>query len=322
MIKPIEGSWFEFRHHSTVEGRDWNPACAEFTAEQWEEKIKEAAELGIKYLVLMCVALYERAYYKTDIFPYASIKCQDPIEAVLSAADKYGIKFFMSNDFWGNWADANEMLTDPDVHRRRLKCMEELVERYGHHKSFYGWYWPNEAEIDGHFSDRVISYVNACSKEGRLLRPDAKILIAPYGTRKVSADDKYVRQLEQMDVDIIAYQDEVGIGRTQVGDSAGYYETLRKLHDQVPQRALWADVEVFVFEGEWYKSALLPASFDRVEKQLAAVSDFVDTILIYQFQGMMNKPHSKAFAGHPDSVKLYTDYVNWLKANHPDMIKF
>jgi hypothetical protein len=27
----------------------------------------------------------------------------------------------------------------------------------------------------------------------------------------------------------------------------------------------------------------------------------------------MNKPGSRAFAGHPDSTRLYTDYVQWWK---------
>jgi hypothetical protein len=26
----------------------------------------------------------------------------------------------------------------------------------------------------------------------------------------------------------------------------------------------------------------------------------------------MNKPATRAFAGHPDSTRLYTDYVRWL----------
>jgi hypothetical protein len=82
----------------------------------------------------------------------------------------------------------------------------------------------------------------------------------------------------------------------------------------VPQRAFWADVEVFDFEGDVYKSALIPAPFERVKKQLQVASDFVDKILIYQFQGMMNKPGSRAFAGHPQSTVLYTDYANWLNA--------
>ena len=41
----------------------------------------------------------------------------------------------------------------------------------------------------------------------------------------------------------------------------------------------------------------------------------MDTILIYQYQGLMNKPGSHAFAGHPDSTRLYTDYVKWRKEN-------
>src|SRR4051812_6543120 len=40
-IKPIRGSWFEFQHHATVEGVDWNPALAQFTAEQWIRKLKK-----------------------------------------------------------------------------------------------------------------------------------------------------------------------------------------------------------------------------------------------------------------------------------------
>jgi len=43
-IKPISGSWFEFQHHATVEGVDWNPALANFTRDQWHLKIQEIAE--------------------------------------------------------------------------------------------------------------------------------------------------------------------------------------------------------------------------------------------------------------------------------------
>jgi hypothetical protein len=67
-LKPISGSWFEFQHHATVEGVDWNPACARFTAEQWDAKIKEAADIGMDNLVLMATALYYRAFFDTKIF--------------------------------------------------------------------------------------------------------------------------------------------------------------------------------------------------------------------------------------------------------------
>jgi hypothetical protein len=152
--------------------------------------------------------------------------------------------------------------------------------------------------------------VNASSSEAAKLMPKAKTLIAPYGTKNVIADDKYVRQLELLNVDYIAYQDEIGVQKTLVEESAGYFERLYKVHQKAAKARLWADVEVFRFEGKVYNSALLPASPERVIQQLEAVSPFVDKILIYQYIGMINKPGSAGFAGHPDSAKLYGQLLN------------
>ena len=310
--KPISGSWFEFQHHATVEGVDWNPACARFSCGQWDAKIKEIAEVGMEYLVLMATAVYYRAFYDTKIFPKWQLGCPDPIEAVLAAADKYKIKFFMGGGFYGDW-ESPSILSDPVAAKKRLQAIEELAKLYSHHPSFYGWYWPNEAFIDQYYSEEFIRYVNTCSRVARRLTPQAKILIAPYGTRVAVPDDKYVKQLASLDVDVVAYQDEVGVRKSRVEETSAFYEGLRKAHDRAQKAAIWADVEIFEFEGEVYKSALLPASFDRVRRQLEAVSPWVDTILVYQYQGMMNKPDSAAFAGSAASTTLYTDYVNWLK---------
>jgi len=318
--KPILGSWFEFQHHNIEEGVPWNPACAAFTREQWDAKVKEIAGLGMEYLVLMCTALYFKAFYRTSIFPPFHIACDDPIEAVLAAADKYGIKFFVGGGFYGKW-DSPDILSDPVAAKKRLQAIEELTKLYSGHTSFYGWYWPNEAFINPYYSEEFIHYVNTCSRLARSLTPRAKILIAPYGTRVARPDDNYVRQLEKMDVDVIAYQDEVGVQKSRVDETPAFYEGLKKAHQRVPRVATWADVEIFEFEKKVYESALLPASFQRVQRQLEAVSPFVDTVLVYQYQGMMNKRGSAAFAGPQDSTRLYSDYADWLRKNYPAMLK-
>ena len=66
------------------------------------------------------------------------------------------------------------------------------------------------------------------------------------------------------------------------------------------------------FEGVVYKSALVPAKFERVQKQIENVAPYVDKILSYQYLGIMNPADSPSFAGHPDSVKLYEDYKLYL----------
>jgi hypothetical protein len=319
-IKPIKGSWISIwwddRRHFY-----WNDACLNYTAKQWELGVREVAEIGMEYLVLLAIGKDSKAFYDTPLLPKLKMACPNPIEALLAAADKCHVKFFLSSDWFGPWD--YQCLRDPARVRARLQMMGEIAQQYGHHRSFYGWYWPNEAALTPYFTEDFISYVNACSHEARQLMPRAKTLIAPYGTRQAVCDDRFVRQLEQLDADIVAYQDEVGCLRMDAAQSAAAFETLRRAHDRVPQRALWADVEVFAWEGPPNNpgSPLIPAPFARVKQQLAAVSPFVDTILIYQYQGLMNKPGTRAFAGHPDSTRLYTDYVNWLKENSPSILR-
>ena len=176
-IKPIEGSWFEFQHHSAVEGMPWNSTLEKFTAEQWDAKIKELADAGMRYLALLDVAIYGKSFYPSALIPKHQLGCEDPLEVVLTAADKYGIRFFVSNDFFGDWTKSSFLMKDPEVNKLRLKAMNEVAEKYAHHKSFYGWYYPNEIGINGHYTDFFINYVNASSAEARRLTPKGKTLI-------------------------------------------------------------------------------------------------------------------------------------------------
>lgn len=56
-----------------------------------------------------------------------------------------------------------------------------------------------------------------------MLDPHFRTLIAPYGTNLLHVDDAYVRQLDALDVDIIAYQDEVGVRKSTPEQTGGYF---------------------------------------------------------------------------------------------------
>ena len=287
--------------------------------EQWEAKVDEIASVGMKYIVLMDTAIeykeYAESYFDTDIFPFADMACKDPIGALLNAAERNGIKVFISCGFYGDWEHPMENMTSPMVTERAFKAMEQLWEKYGHYKSFYGWYFPDETCINGYFHPAFIEYVNRYSAHAHKIASHTKTLIAPYGTNRLIADDKYVEQLKSLDVDIIAYQDEVGVRKSKPEDTAEYYKNLRKAHDLAGKAKLWADMEVFDFEGEVYASALIPASWERIERQLASIKPFVDEILIYQYQGMFNKPDTIAFCGHAESVRYYGELAEYNKRN-------
>ena len=319
MLKPIHGTWFEFWHHNRPEGKYWNPVVTHFSDEQWEAKVDEIASLGMKYIVLLTTAqVYENeawAYFETDIYPFANMAAKDPMAALLRAAERNGIKVFVSCGFYGNWSHTEDNMTSPEVQKRAFRAMEQLYAKYGHFKSFYGWYLPDELGIWPYYPDSFIKYVNEYAAFGRSLDSAHKVLIAPYGTNHAKTDDNFVRQLEAMDADVVAYQDEVGVRKSKPEETGAYYAALRKAHDKAGRSAMWADMEVFEFEGDVYKSALLPAEMSRIERQMQSISPYVDEILIYQYQGMFNKPGTISYCGHPDSIRLYHDYCEFLKRN-------
>ncbi len=313
MLKPLSGSWIEFQHHNTIEGKYWNPICRGFTQEQWRAKIREMKELGMKYLVLLCTSLVgpdtAESYFDTDIYPFApNFGCPNPLQVLMDEAEKQEMRVFMSVGYYGNWLDVMNNMVSPEVEKRAFRAMEQVYALFGHYKSFYGWYYPDETCINGHYHPDFMAYANRYSAFAHALNPKHKTLIAPYGTNMLVTDDAYVRQLETLDVDFVAYQDEVGVRKSREDQTEKYYEALRRAHDKAGRSALWADVELFGFEGEVYQSALLPSRVERLEKQIKAVAPYCDELLCYQYLGMMNKPGSIAFCGHPDSIRYYQDY--------------
>ena len=312
MNRKLDGTFFEFRHHNTPEGKYWNPALEKFKGEDWRRKVREIAELQMEYIVVMATALYEKCYFSSSVYPFAEMPCEDPIEEILDEADKWGVKIFLGNGFYGDWTKAAYNIKSKEVIARSFKAMEELTALYGHHESFYGWYFPDETCIILNFSKDFVKYVNLCSKECRLLTPKKKTLIAPYGTNLALANSSYVKTLSELDVDFIAYQDEVGVKKTKVKRTEKIFERLKKAHDKAGRAKLWADLELFDFEGMVYKSALVPASFDRIEQQIKNAAPYCDKLLSYQYIGIMNPKDSASFAGHPDSAKLYEDYKKYI----------
>ena len=312
-MKKISGSWFEFQHCGWWEARDWNPRFLYFKPKHWEALLEEMAEIGLEYLVLMHSALNSKTFYRSVHFESFPMATDEPMEVMFQAADRLGMKIFVGNDFFGEWRYADRMFFDREVARRREIAMEEIAERFAHHPSFYGWYWPNELDIYPYYDDVFLRYVKENNALNAKFTPGKKTLIAPYGTFHLKVDEHFLRNLEELDVDVVAYQDEIGVKKANVEWTPLYFERLKAAHDKVGRSALWADMEIFEFEGTVYRSALYGADFSRVRRQLEGIAPFVEKVLIYQYPGLMSKPGSKAFTPNSVAEKLYDEYVKYLQ---------
>lgn len=314
-MKPITGAWFEFKHHNLFEGQPYNDVLRSFTAEQWAAMVRDARALGMDTLVLTCSSLVYReeseSYAPVDVFPPAAMACENPVDVLMDTAEKEGIGVFLSAGFYGFWEDSEGNMQSREVEQRAFRACEEMYARYAGRASFRGWYLPDETEAGPYFRPVFLDYVARYAAFFRMLDPSKPILIAPYGTNKIVPDATFVRQLAGMDVDYIAYQDEVGVLKSRPEDTAAYYRGLRRAHDRAGRSKLWADIEMFDFTGPVYRSALVPASMERIAKQIASVSPYVDKILCYAFPGLLARPGSPARYPGGGQEKLYADYLNW-----------
>lgn len=286
----VQGTWFEFFHHSHVEGQYWNPACRRFTEDDWRGLLRRIAGEGMEYLVLMCTSLcysdHAESYFPGGPYPFPEeMICKDPMNVLMDESSRLGMKVFMSCGFYGDWTKARDNMRDPAVRDRAFSAMERLNRLYGAYPSFYGWYLPDEIGIDGHFPDFFIEYVNAYRAYIRHLTPEKPLLIAPYGVAKITFDNVFTDQLRALECEFIAYQDGVGIQNGGVDVSAEAFRRLKQAHDEAGRSRLWADMEVFRFEGAPYRSALLPADPERVRAQLDAIAPYAEKVLVYQYQG-------------------------------------
>ena len=67
---------------------------------------------------------------------------------------------------------------------------------------------------------------------------------------------------------------------------------------------------------EYMVSAATPFIEVELEEdaaQLEAVSPYVEEVLGYQYPGLMNRPGTIAYCGHPDSVAFYTAYRAFME---------
>lgn len=314
-VKPITGTWINLAYKD-VRNKYTNPKGFDNTDPNlWKAKVRELAQMGIEYLVFMEVANEGEAYYPSQIMPHCyNDNIQSPVEAILDEAKKCKMKVFMST----GWAkDQDDNLQDPAIRARQLQIMEELSVLYKEHDAFYGWYLPVEDCICPIFAEHAVQAVNALVARAKELTPGKRTMISPYGIGLSDFDDpNYETQLAKLQVDIIAYQDEVGCVRDKftLPRLKRNWKKLRDIHNRLDIE-MWANCETFTWEGGTNdrQSALIPASYPRLlSQQVAASMGGVDRIISFMFGGIIENPDSPYQLGQPIwSNKLYTDYIAW-----------
>lgn len=316
---PVTGTFLNLSYQD-VRNKYTNPPQTDYTDPAlWTSKVDEMKKMGMEYLVLMAVADQERSFYPSSLLPWAYDPAKvSPVDAIMDAAARNGMKVFMST----GWAkDQDDNLRIPAVKQRQIEMMTELAGIYGEHPAMYGWYLPVEDCLGPVLTDYAVEAVNALTDKARALTPDAKVLISPYGIFNSDFDDpRYAGQIRRLKVDIIAYQDEIGCVRERypLPRLRENWKKLRAIHDGSGIE-MWANCESFAWEKGTNdrSSALVPAPFGRFLAQLCAASEGgAERIISFMMCGIYDDPSSPYRLGQPCwSGRAYEDYMSWLSGN-------
>lgn len=317
----LTGSWVDIRHHDPVEGRPFDADLGALTPDGWRTLLESMAAVGHDTLVLTMVfqnfthrgrhtfdvqTYPGAAYYPSTLYgdrvPTAT---DDPVEVILDHADRLGLHVLPGVGTYAFFDYTTESL------RWSLAVLHELWERYGQHRSLYGWYVSHEqcgplyteglGDPDEQ-REEMIAFFEAFHAAANRLTPGRPVMLAtnPFGIR--GAEATYRRLLPY--VDILA---PFGFHRMPAGDLSGddAAALLTALCHETGSH-LWLDLETFAWplpEGE-----LHPRPIDELVADLERYTDF-EKVLHYQFPGLMSPPGLDRPPGGQPSRDLFDAYA-------------
>jgi hypothetical protein len=316
----IDGAWVNFSLFSEIEGKHWLEELHKMTEDDWREQVRGMHQIGMDIIVIHEVfrsgphhgqhdvpaqGYQGKAFYPSKLFPgRMQIASQDPVEAVLSEADRLKMHVFVGV---GMYAGFDYTPGSLDWHKR---VASELWERYGHHASFYGWYVPETQMGDLRppgggdtelYRREVVQFFREFQRHCRALTPDKPLMIAPNTIEMHNAVERWRPVLEHCDI-ICPF----GFHRFAGGEKAA--RGMRELCDETGTH-LWMDMETFVFE---HGGSLIPRPIEGVIDDLRRYTDF-DKVLTYGYTGLWNAPDAVRKPGGEPTVRLYQDYRDHLK---------
>lgn len=312
---PISGSWVNL-FYQDVRNKYTNPQYVDNSEpELWRAKVDQMHRMGVEYLVFMAVANEGLAAYPSKLMPHTfPVGQTSPVEAIIKQAEKNGQKVFLSIG-WAENQDDN--LKRPEILNRQLQIMDELAALYGNSPAVYGWYLPVEDCLGPVLPETSVVAVNKLVAKAKDITPNLKTMISPYGFFCSDFDNpEFGNQIKRLNVDIIAYQDEVGCVREDypIPELRKKWHKVKKIHDECGIE-LWANCELFAWEKDTNSrsSALIPAAPGRILGQLQAATDGgVSRIISFMVGGIIDDYSDAYHLGQPYWTKFVADeYAKW-----------
>eukprot|EP00750_Incisomonas_marina_P031586 INCI8243.6.p1 GENE.INCI8243.6~~INCI8243.6.p1 ORF type:complete len:670 (+),score=93.98 INCI8243.6:207-2216(+) len=361
----IDGAFIDIVHWSGSEGQPFNEALRQMTAADWRGQIMDMAAAGIRTATIQAlfinnlypgspaiscdnytgVALYPSDIYPRDRADFATAgggvidaeaatnftDSEDKLEAIFSAADAANVSIFvgLGNFAWFTFND--EALTWAQ------RVAAEVWERYGRHRSFYGWYAASEMAGDfssggpnttqtvlemtaffdgfGNFSESQLPALTGNNDNNTIRAPSLLPVMLAINSGDVIAHAHapaggWVRVAAAVDVLAV-----FGFARIPNSPTAAQMQSLCA----EAGAAFWVDMELF---SDDMSAGLVPKTFADVRLELEQYNDAPQIGCAYEYTAQMSgpshAPEGLQSLGARDLYSAYQQYyLSVLRGDHP-----
>lgn len=261
----------------------YSDALARRTVAEWHKDLNAAREAGLRIIIVQWLKYGDRDYMSLSDGP-------DPTQVILEYADHHRMQVFLGlagDPAWfQRWNDPAYLET---AARECERVAEQAWKRYGKHRSFAGWYIPQES-WDMPLSDEQLrsltGFYRRIADRCRTLSGALPVATAPFFSGLMAPDrvrEVYSKLLDGAGIDIVMLQD--GVGARGWDDRieervVPYFVAFRDACVTAGVE-LWSDLECF--QSRSGEAGFVSASPERILEQLAAAAPFVRRFVTFDF---------------------------------------
>ena len=313
----LDGCWVTLYHWSEQEAHYYNKGLKNLTEDQWRQQVHDMHDIGVTSILIQNVfdspyyvnqhdktaETYDgRAFYDSKLYPgRVPITAEDPIEAILSAADECDMAVFPGVGLYA-WFDFSE-----ESLKWHKAVATELFERYGHHPSFYGFYLSEEIMgalyygydpvPDDHYKE-IQHFMKEFQAFIHTLHPTMPLALAPNNIRMHCYKEQWMPILKHLDI-IIPF----AFARSE-NNIAQIAEMCKEAGTH-----FWVDMEIFDFP---FDDGLRPKNYEKLIHEIHQY-DMLEQVYGYQYTGLLNAPGRRWDLGMEETEELYEKYQAYEK---------
>ncbi len=284
---------------------------------EWEQDFRNMKAIGIDTVIVIRCGYRKFITYPSEYLMKKHgcyMPSVDLIDMYLRLADKYDMKFYFGLYDSGHYWDTGDMSWEIDDNKY---VIDEVWKRYGHHKSFKGWYVSTEISRQ---TKGAIPAFHTMGKHCKDVSNGLPVFISPWidgkkavmGTGKMTNDQavsvkEHEREWNEIFdgihdvVDCCAFQD----GHIDYDELDAFFSVNKKLADKYGMQC-WTNAETFDRDMPIH---FLPIKFDKLRLKLEAAKRCnYDKAITFEFSHFLS-PQSAYIQAH-HLYDRYKEYFN------------